>query len=490
MKADSISATQNLAKHKCMQDSAPSTSNGAVSTISDLALQPNSRYSSRIKNFKIMKTRRIVHKAMERINKRETETNRNNKLLKEIVKDNLKRKMNQEPHQIQDLRKRKQTDKNAGNNPLKLTDRFDPLKQTTDNQFSEEDDMEYVEEQPTRKTKTVPIVINLKPLQPKQVNTLMNEIKNISKATTLKYAAEAITVHTSETTDYTTTLNHLKAKRYSYHTYTQKDQKDKKFVIKGLPKLPVEHITESLIAQNIMPKKISLMKKPKDKPNQPPLYFMSLNSEADVAAVYKVKAVCSIIIKWERYHNPKKGTQCYNCQCYGHGTVNCFNPSRCVKCAGSHKTEECKKTSGEPPKCANYGKDHPANYSQCEVYLDYLKNNENRRQKSTTKKTQQRRIPEPPTLEEQNFPRLFSKNVSNTNIQQSTEFHPAATTSNISNNSKFNLSYSNISQTKDKITNGMTDLNDLLHELNILNSLCDIKFMITALRQLNSKLKN
>lgn len=57
--------------------------------------------------------------------------------------------------------------------------------------------------------------------------------------------------------------------------------------------------------------------------------------------------------------------QCFHCQQFGHKAQFCSLQEKCVKCAGSHNTEDCKKPPTTPPKCVNCQGEHPANYRQC-----------------------------------------------------------------------------------------------------------------------------
>ncbi|UYV79488.1 hypothetical protein LAZ67_17002858, partial [Cordylochernes scorpioides] len=62
----------------------------------------------------------------------------------------------------------------------------------------------------------------------------------------------------------------------------------------------------------------------------------------------------------------KRVTQCFNCQGFGHGQLNCFLKSKCVKCAEEHHSKDCPRKSKQlPPKCANCGEAHTANYRGC-----------------------------------------------------------------------------------------------------------------------------
>jgi len=66
-------------------------------------------------------------------------------------------------------------------------------------------------------------------------------------------------------------------------------------------------------------------------------------------------------------------SQCHICQRFGHGSQNCGNPPRCVKCAGAHKTNECVKNRDQASTCANCnGYCHTDNYRGCPQYTQVV----------------------------------------------------------------------------------------------------------------------
>ena len=60
-----------------------------------------------------------------------------------------------------------------------------------------------------------------------------------------------------------------------FHTYAEKETKDIKLVIKGLPPLNTKEIEEDLISMGIQPKKVSQLKLPKQESF--PIYLLSGN---------------------------------------------------------------------------------------------------------------------------------------------------------------------------------------------------------------------
>ena len=59
---------------------------------------------------------------------------------------------------------------------------------------------------------------------------------------------------------------------------------------------------------------------------------------------------------------------------FGHGSENCRNKPKCVKCDKEHETRYCDKSSDTKLKCVNCAGEHPANYSRCPALLKHLNN--------------------------------------------------------------------------------------------------------------------
>lgn len=67
---------------------------------------------------------------------------------------------------------------------------------------------------------------------------------------------------------------------------------------------------------------------------------MKLTQDSDLVGFHEKSSMMGCRIRFERFK--KKGpTQCFQCQRFGHVAINCNMPSRCVKCAGSHESNEC-----------------------------------------------------------------------------------------------------------------------------------------------------
>lgn len=71
----------------------------------------------------------------------------------------------------------------------------------------------------------------------------------------------------------------------------------------------------------------------------------------------------------------KGSKQCYNCQKCNHSSVTRRFYFVCLKCAGQHKTTDCKITDRKYIKCANYSSNHMVNNSKCPKSQKYQNSN-------------------------------------------------------------------------------------------------------------------
>ncbi|UYV80173.1 hypothetical protein LAZ67_18001880 [Cordylochernes scorpioides] len=82
--------------------------------------------------------------------------------------------------------------------------------------------------------------------------------------------------------------------------------------------------------------------------------------------IYGITEIIYQKIVVESFRTTKRVTQCFNCQGFGHGQLNCFLKPKCVKCAEEYHSKDCPRKSKQlPPKCANCGEAHTANYRGC-----------------------------------------------------------------------------------------------------------------------------
>lgn len=165
-----------------------------------------------------------------------------------------------------------------------------------------------------------------------------------------------------------------------FHTFSRKDEKLPKAVLKGLPKHLQETLPAELASIGFAGATITEIKTMY--PAECPPLLIQLPSGTDMAKFKQIKYLSSCVVDIEKYKpNNKTGTQCFRCQGFGHSSRNCNRPARCVKCALAHPTWECQKKDREKPaRCCNCQQDHPANYAQCTERLKYLQRIQSKRE--------------------------------------------------------------------------------------------------------------
>lgn len=162
---------------------------------------------------------------------------------------------------------------------------------------------------------------------------------------------------------YNQMLNVFDRNKIKYYTYTPRDQKRYRVVIRGVPaSIPVDLIKQYLVQQKYPVLDVSRMHINKNK-HPIDLILVSLTKK-DI----RIRSMGSLFghnIIIERPHIAAGHPQCHRCQQYGHSQRHCRMPPRCVKCAGDHMTRRCTKTKEEPPKCSNCYGEHTANFKDC-----------------------------------------------------------------------------------------------------------------------------
>lgn len=186
-------------------------------------------------------------------------------------------------------------------------------------------------------------------------------------------------------------LQYLERKQLPYHTFGHPAKRKMKVVIRGLPnnidldKVQLE--LKSLLIPVIRVHKMHI-RNYENNSSSPILAVVPHDEEGK--RILKVKKILNIDVTLEPPIS--KIQQCYRCQKWGHSQRYCHGIIKCVKCAGNHSYKKCNRNkTTEPPKCANCGSDHTANYKLCPNYpdIDKHKIKDQKRQlkaKSTVKK--------------------------------------------------------------------------------------------------------
>lgn len=179
---------------------------------------------------------------------------------------------------------------------------------------------------------------------------------------------------------YKTVISKIRESGLIGHTFTPKDKKPYRIVIRKLhPTTPHQEIAEAIeatgnkICGEIINARYGADKTPTF------TFFVNLERNANNKAVKDIKSIFHQQVVIEDPRKSKTIVQCQRCQQLGHTKNNCMRPYRCVKCGEGHKSADCKKDRNTPAKCALCLCDHPANYKGCQVYIEILarKTNQN-----------------------------------------------------------------------------------------------------------------
>lgn len=182
-----------------------------------------------------------------------------------------------------------------------------------------------------KKYKLPPICITEKIMSYSRcISAITNACK--SDKTQIVYSGKEIKVFTQTLEDYEALLTALRSDNMAYFTYCPKWVKPKHVIIKGLPNLSKEEITDDLKNKNVDIKKIDILKNKNGNVSLNPIFKLTLSPKVDLKKIWEIDHICRVKIHWEKYKNSKSVTQCHRCQDFGHGTLFCLNKPRCVKC--------------------------------------------------------------------------------------------------------------------------------------------------------------
>ena len=128
------------------------------------------------------------------------------------------------------------------------------------------------------------------------------------------------------------------------------------------------------------------------------LLFIDTKQKQNSKEIYNINRLMNSIVQIEPPLVKKEIIQCKTCQRYSHTQKYCNHNSRCVKCTGSHPTDQCIKSPETHAKCIRCQGEHPANYKGCLAYKT-LHNNKYpkpRPKEITNEEPRSQKCPTPP----------------------------------------------------------------------------------------------
>ena len=232
-----------------------------------------------------------------------------------------------------------------------------------------------------KKSRLPPIVIKTADSQQiidsfKKNNSDINfVIKNNNKGCVLK---------TYNRNNYYQTIEKLKELNIEFITYTNRAEKNKTIVLKGLNTNSnsdeVHSELQGLNLINVQIIKVIEMQIKNKKNNNGKIFIVQITPESDIKELIKIEFINHQIIKWEPLR--REGlVQCKRCQRLVHTAFNCNMMYRCVKCVEKHEPGQCPidKDKNLPIQCILCGKTgHPASYRGCQVHIQENQNNKRR----------------------------------------------------------------------------------------------------------------
>lgn len=313
----------------------------------------------------------------------------------------------------------------------------------------------------------------------------------------LKHTRNRTNIFFNNNEDYRKFLNQV-GDNIEYHTYTSKDKKTKAFVIYNLN----SDFTDQEIKEALQKEfDLSIDRLSKLKNTKSPIYLVTIKNPINKTQLNKQ---CSLIlntkITWDIYRNKREIIQCKRCQEWGHATSNCHAKARCLKCADNHLSFECTKSKELPAKCCNCGEDHPANSEQGRVYINAV-SNLNTKRKTPKPAPVYKPVPLPTNNAwERRWTPSTQPSSPNTRAappfqHRTYEFpplrQPIRSTQQMTTQTteRIPVTFRNtaLPSTNEATTSNesFNDFQQLMNEMNKLNALTDIKFMLQAVRDLN-----
>ncbi|GFV30159.1 nucleic-acid-binding protein from transposon X-element [Trichonephila clavipes] len=177
----------------------------------------------------------------------------------------------------------------------------------------------------------------------------------------IKTAGKYVKLYTDTQSQHDTLKQLLEVLKYPFYTFTPKNERPIKVVIKGLPRstttaeiqsdlLKVTQLTGNITKQLL------------------PVFTISLPRNAFNDNISKLKTLGYLSITVEGFES-RGVIQCFQCNQFNHTAEHCHLTPKCLKCGENHQTRDCQIKRLDTPFCVNCKvPGHMANYSKCPLF--------------------------------------------------------------------------------------------------------------------------
>jgi hypothetical protein len=187
--------------------------------------------------------------------------------------------------------------------------------------------------------------------------TLQKHIKDIVTGNfEFRNTRSGTRIVTKEMADFSAIRKYLEKNNLSYCTFLPKSEKPIEVVIRHLPSnTPAQDISDGLVDLGfdiISVKQMSASRRSTSEGSVPqnlPVFLITLPRTLKSKEIFRLTALCHIVIRVEAYMAQSGLTQCQNCQQFGHVWANCKQSPRCLWCGGGNLHKNARRMITLPP---------------------------------------------------------------------------------------------------------------------------------------------
>ncbi|GFS93473.1 nucleic-acid-binding protein from transposon X-element [Trichonephila clavipes] len=200
---------------------------------------------------------------------------------------------------------------------------------------------------------------------------LRSHLKTLTEkmpALRIKTAGKYVKLYTDTQSQHDTLKQLLEVLKYPFYTFTPKNERPIKVVIKGLPRsTPTAEIQSDLLNLGYTINKVTQLTGNISK-QLLPVFTISLPRNTFNDNIFKLKTLGYLSITVEGFES-RGVIQCFQCNQFNHTAEHCHLTPKCLKCGENHQTRDCQIKRLDTPFCVNCKvPGHMANYSKCPLF--------------------------------------------------------------------------------------------------------------------------